>query len=257
MKAIIVALLTLTGATFSKADSSVEPHDYTFVVMSPTRACHGVQTLVGWKSTDKALDLSARFQVFDTSSGKLLWQMSKLLGTEGDVFLSDESDFVVVLYSRLWSQGYTGLHGAKVKDAPTAKQNAILNQPAAEFYRRGKLLSRHSLTDLGFSADGLELSVSNVYFYEPMSAKMMGHWDWPEADLARVTNPRFVTKEHLFRFFGSDGRERVFDYRSGKLLKSESAEEAAKRIDGLKRKESPTRRSSELPPADAAGSRSP
>lgn len=236
MKIIIIALIGFAFATIANGDESIEPRHYTFVVMSPTRRCYAVQTLVGWKRTNNKFDLTVRFQVFDTPSGKLLWQANKEFGIENEVFISDDTDSVVIMNSWMSSCGISGMHDGKVKDAPLAKQVEILNQVAVEFYRRDKLLAKYSLADLGFSADGLELSVSHVRWLDVDSAKRMGHWDWPEAELAKVTNPRFLNDAHELRFYGGDSRERVFDYRTGKLIKIESAEEAAERIAAWKRK---------------------
>lgn len=202
-----------------EADRSVLPGDYTFVVMSPMRRCYAVQSLLDWDVAEIKLEMTSRFQVFDAGSGKLVWQADKEFCTKRMLYLSDDPDFMVVLSRQLWGIGITGLGGKKVTDAPEELQKKILNQVALKFYERGKLLMGYTLADLHIPADSLELSVSHVMFFSGREEYGEQHFDWPDEDYVKHSNPHFTQNTHQFRFVAYDGRNRIFDYKTGKLIK--------------------------------------
>ena len=235
----IIFVATLAWAVI--ADSSVEPQDYTFVIQSPHRGYYAVQVLQSWSFQTNGqptgrfkLSETGRFEVSRATDGERVWQTNTVLGLMGNLYLADDPDYVVEVAAQLSSCGLTGLHGGKVADAPSDKQQEILNKVALRFYRRGSLLAGHSLRDIDVPVASIEMSVSHVYFFEPMTAQSMGHWDWPVDDLANSTNPRFNKEDRTFSFFGNDKRERVFDYATGKIVRIETKAQADARMRALR-----------------------
>lgn len=252
MKTSLCIMLLATLARTALADSSVEPRNYTFVIQSPHRNYYAVQVLQSWASHTNgqpngriSLSKTGRFEVSRARDGERVWQTNAVLGVEGDLYLAENPDYVVEVAARLSSCGLSGLYGEKVADTPSDKQQEILNQIAIRFYRRGALLTSYSLRDIDVQVSTLEMSVSHVYFFKPMTARAMGHWDWPVDDLANSTNPRFNKEFHAFSFFGNDGRERVFDYTTGKLVRIETPGEAEAGIKALRIRAGPTMKDKE------------
>ncbi len=227
----VVLVFFLMGIFFLsdvEGDYSYLPEDYTFVVMSPLRKCYAVQSLLAWNKTGIDLKMTVRFQVFDSSRGKLIWQADKEFGKKRMIYLSDEPDYMVVLSRRVSSIGITGLGGKKVTDASEELQKKILNQVALQFYERGKLIAEYTLADLHIPADSLELSVSHATFFSGREEYGEQHFDWPDEDYVKFRNPHFTQNTHQFQFDAYDGRTRIFDYKTGKLIKTGKAVETDK-----------------------------
>jgi len=223
------------------ADGSLEPKDYTFVILSPHREYYAVQVLQKWDIKDDTNQVgrtyiakTGLFEVCRTIDGERIWQTNTVLGVHGDLFLSDDPDYIVELADRLPSCGLTGLHGSMVAEAPLEKQNQILNQEAICFYKKGQLLASHSLRDLDFRAGTLELSVSHIFFFTSCAAEILGHWEYPINDLAKSTNPRFDKTNHTFSFIGKDLRERVLDYTTGRVISIQTQATADEHISELR-----------------------
>jgi hypothetical protein len=88
--------------------------------------------------------------------------------------------------------------------------------------RKGVEQTHYSLRDLDVLPETLDLSVSHVAFFQSVTAERMGHWTWPVNELAKYVNPCFDKSNHTFTLVGSDNRERVFNYTTGKLIRIET-----------------------------------
>ena len=236
MKTLIVALFLLM--TFKVlADQDGGPCAYSFVTLSPHREYYLVQVLHSWsfeRDTNNIgrsrLDYVGRFEVCRSIDGERLWQTNTVLGMAGGIHLSDDPDYVVVMDEDLDSCGLSCLHGGGLSNAPPEKLKEIFNQPVLRFFKRGSLLSTHTLNTLDVHQESLGLSVSHIQYFDLLSAGARGHWDWPIDDLIVRVNPSFDKIAHTFSFFGKDNRERVFDYTSGKLIRMDSQEDADARM---------------------------
>ena len=232
MKRLIITLcILMTFKVFADSDSG--PEGYSFTKHSPHREYYAVQILHLWNIAHDTnsigrfrLEKSGLFAVYRSADGERLWKTNAVLGEHSAIYLSDDPDYVVHMADDVDSCGLSGMHGGTITNASPAKLKEVLNQTVLRFFKREQVLSTYSLSALDARLNSLTISVSHLQFYERISSEREEQWTSSIEDVISRTNPIFNKTNHTFSFLGKDGRQRIFDYTTGKLLRIEAQEEA-------------------------------
>lgn len=223
----MVACLLVYSVSWAEPPESAA--DYVFLALSPRNKCYAVQQVpkMNRLKKDGCLRRDARFQMFDTESGKLLWETNKPIAKRGELFISDDAEMMVIVKFHIL---LSYVQDVTYKDLPADEQKRIAATEVITFMKKDKVLKSYSLEDLGFD-------MKHLYSGANLSYGCDTHNDMrriaAEAGNAKTIgrNPYFT--DHQVILAMADGKGRHFDFRTGALLKTE-------KIPSPKQKEQPS-----------------
>lgn len=222
------------------ADEVPGPDEHVFAITSPSNLFYAVQSF-GVIPTEGPQKAKMRFQVFSTDTGALKWECARSFGTQTSVLLADDGEHVISLPYWVLADG-RALISMRDVNVPAAVRAQMADQfrhsisgfPVVVFYKRDKVIRKVFFHELEIPLDRIEdVSANHVRLH----AQRFDHfytclWECtPQCERFRRTELKSIYKERPTTEGNNitvafvDGKNRTFDYTTGKLLKTEDAEQ--------------------------------
>lgn len=206
-------LVLLVGAGLSAFAAPDQPSYYFRVASSPQNTFYGVQTLTSWGgilTSGAVINTKGRFQVFSISTGKMLWEIDRVLTSDGAIIISNDGMDVVTVKPSIATRVSTN---AVVLESASSQGDTIV----VEFLHKGDVVKVFTLGALAFDWKAFkdDGGTSNVAFVDP---SIQVNWTWKECPPGGPIGSNPIVAGDTLALSMLDRKVRVFRISSATLV---------------------------------------